>query len=871
MDAEVAREVQFHLQMEIDRRVAAGMPVDEARRTALRDFGGVDRTREEVRDVRGITFWESLLHDARYGWRTLRRSPGYALAAVLTLGLGIGANTAIFSVINGALLHPLPYHDSGRLVRIAEAAPLVGQASLGVSIPEVRDYEQQLKTIQDVVEYHRMSFVLLDQGHADRVNTGVVSSNYFQTFGITPLLGRTFTPADDQLDAEPVLVLSYAYWQRVFGGDEHVVGRHVQMNDKVHTIVGVLPPIPQYPADNDVYMPTSACPFRAAAERTMATNRRAFSGLSVFGRLAPGATPAQATAEVASAAGRFARAYPSVYQASTTGFSAGTASLEGEITRDARPVLLILFGTTGLILLIACANVANLALSRTLQREREMALRTALGAGRARLVRQLLTESTIVAVLGGALGLALAWATSGLLAAFAGLLTPRTVDASIDGAVLAFALIVSVVTGIVFGTVPALAARTAVAGALKDGASRSADAPRRRRVRSALVVAQVAVCFALVAGAGLFLESLYRLSTVNVGYAEPDKVLTAEVYTNWSRQAQRDDILRFYVDLLDRLQQIPGVKTAAISNAVPLSNIVPANQPIQIEGQPAADQAHQPRVDANIVSAGYFEALDVPVLAGRAFTPADRDDAPLVAVINQSMARLWGTARPVGSHFSYGQPARTYQVVGIVSDLRQYAINQPALAAFYMPMRQMPGGMAGQVVLRAQGDPMRLAAPLRAAVRAVDDQVPVENVRTLEALRENRLTSDRLGAVLLAVFAGLALVITLGGIGAVLATTVSQRTREFGVRMALGASRPAVLVMVLRQGLWLVGVGLVLGVGGGLAFGRVLSRYLYQTAPTDPRVYVAVAGLVVAASAAACLGPARRATAIDPLRALRSE
>ena len=502
LESDLQKEVSFHLRMEIDQRVAQGMTPAEARRTALRDFGGVDRSAEEVRDVRGVTFWDSLTQDVRFGLRSLRRSPGYTLAAIMTLGLGIGANTAIFGVVNGVLLHPLPYQDSGQLVRIDHDRPLAHQTNIGVAIPEVWDYRDQLKTIDDVVEYHQMNFVLLDKGQADRVATGVVSSTYFDVFGIKPLFGRAFRESDDVLEAEPVLVLSNAFWLRHFGGDEHVVGRHVEMNDKIHTVVGVLPPIPGYPQENDVYMPTSACPFRAKAQKDVAKNRRAFANLTVFGRLKPGVSQEQAIAEVRAVSAAFAEGWPKDYQRAQTGFTGTVNMLEAEITHDARPIVWALLATTGLVLLIACANVANLSLARTFSRARELALRTALGAGRGRLVRQLLTENTIVALAGGVLGILLAGMTSGMLAAFAHLFTPRAVDASIDGTVLIFALVLSVLTGLGFGVIPAITARGSLVGALKEGGAQAGDGARRIRLRSGLVVAQVAVGFALVTAAG---------------------------------------------------------------------------------------------------------------------------------------------------------------------------------------------------------------------------------------------------------------------------------------------------------------------------------------------------------------------------------
>jgi len=877
LESDLEKEFGFHLQMEIDRHVARGVPLAEARRLAFRDFGGLDRASEEVRDARGITFWEGLRQDIRFGVRSLKRSPGYLLAAVVTLGLGIGANTAIFGVANGVLLHPLPYRDSGELIRIRQDAPLLGEKDFGIAIAEVWDYRKALTTVDDVVEYHEMSFILLDHGQAHRVLTGVVSSSYFDTFGVKPLFGRTFRVTDDDLSAEPVLILSNAYWLRQFGGDQSVVGRQVEMNDKAHTIVGILPPIPGYPNQDDVYMPTSACPFRALGQTKIAQDRRAFAQLAVFARLKPGISIDRASAQIAAAAETFARARPDLYKPGATGFQASPVPLEKEITQDVRPVIWMLLGTTGLVLLIACANVANLSLSRTLRRERELALRTALGARRTRLVRQLITESTMVAIAGGLFGLVLAWATSGLLAAFAELFTPRTVDASIDGSVLLFALTVSVATGIGFGAIPALTGRPTLVAALKEGAAPAGDARRGLRVRSILVVAQVAVGFALVTGAGLLLHSLRNLYAANLGYQHAEGVLSADVCCNFTRQGLNATATAqeaIYAGILQRAKALPGARLAAVTDAVPLSQIAPTDTRIHIEGQPAVDPLQAPRVDGRVASEDYFALLGIPILAGRAFMATDTADSRKVAVINQTMSRLWASRDPVGTTFTVpgptGEPPRTLLVVGVVGDVRQFAVDDPARSVFYMPMQQV-AGFAGQLLIRTDGDPLRLSSAVRAAVRAVDPQVPVENVRTLESLREDKLTTPRVGAVLLAVFAGLALVISLAGLGAVIATSVSQRTREFGVRIALGANRGSVLGMVVRQGALLLGVGLVLGVGGALTFGHVLSSYLYQTPVADPVVYTIVAALFLLTGLAACLGPARRAISIDPLLALRSE
>jgi putative ABC transport system permease protein len=872
---DIHREIDAHLQMEIDHRVAAGALPEDARRAALREFGRVDLAEEQVRDVRGLTFWDHLMQDLRFGARTLRRSPGYAFAAILTLGLGIGANSAMFSVINGTLLHPLPYRDSSRLIRIRNDAPLANRQDVGVSIAETRDLRQRLGALESFVEYHHMHFVLLNQGEPHRVNTGVVSSQYFDVFGIRPALGRTFTPSDDVLGAEPVLILSHGYWQKQFGSDPQVVGKVVQMNDHAHTIVGVLPAIGQYPNDDDVYMPTSACPSRAGAEPGSHNNHRQFSILLAFGRMKPGATVSQVSADAQVEGRSWTQQYSDRYRPSQTGFTTSAVSLDDEITRNARPMLFALVGTTVLVLLIACANVANLSLSRTLRRDRELALRSALGASRLRLVRQLLTESILVAFAGAALGLLIAWPTAKMLAAFASRFTPRAIDASIDGVVLSFTLAVALLTGLVFGVVPALAGRRTVVTSLKDGAQ-SGDVPARQRIRSGLVVAQVTICFALVVGAGLFLESLRRLSSVDLGYHDPEHVLTAQLHGNFSRLTTPQDFYRFETGVLDGLTETPGVIAAAMTNAVPLTS-APGAIPVTIAGQ-AEPTGLPPTVDANVASSDYFSVLGLSIVRGRAFNSLDTAESAPVAVINQTMEKLWNLRDPIGNEFTVplgtnaqGQPGRTFRVIGVVADMHQYQVTQGPIAQFYFPTLQAGGNYGPSLLIRTHGDPFSVTNALKSVVHKMDDATPVEDIETLEELRRGQLQSPMLTTALLAIFAALALVITLAGVGAVIATSVSQRTREFGVRMALGASRSSVLSMVLRQALWLLVAGLALGAAGAIAFSRVLAQYLFNTRPTEPAVYVAVAGFVLLAGTIACLAPARRATRVDPLRALRSE
>jgi putative ABC transport system permease protein len=715
-----------------------------------------------------------------------------------------------------------------------------------------------------------MNFDLLNRGEPDRVSTGVVSHDFFDLLGIRPVVGRTFVAADDQPGAEAVLVLSHTYWRTRFGGDPDIVGQVFEMNDRPHRVIGVLPLVPHYPQENDVYMPVQACPFRAAAERTIVQNRRAFGGLSVFGRVKEGHTHEEAAAAIATVNQRFTADHAGVYRTASSGFQATALDVRSALTEGARDLLLILLGITSLVLLIACANVANLTLARMLGRDRELALRTALGAGRGRLVRQLLTESTLLAAVGGVVGVLFAWGTVGMLTRFVGRFTQRTGEIALDPLVLLFTLGVSILTGVLFGTLPALGARVNLTSALKQGGSQAGESGGRRRLQGALIVAQVAVSVMLLVGAGLLLASFYRLQRVDPGY-RADGVLSAQIYGNFSRYGNIDALRRLYLPVLERLEGQPGVVSVAITNAVPLAGAAPGTTRFDIDGRVTDDPDRRPTTDVRIASERYFDTIGIPTASGRVFEPTDTADSLPVVVINRAMARYWDGTDPVGTRLSLNRGQTWLTVVGVVGDVRQFGLAQETVAQIYIPLTQSPFNFAGQVLVRTASEPGSFATALRTAVHAVDPNQPVENVQTLNDLRSEALAAPRLTATLLSVFAGLALLVTLAGIGGVIATSVTQRTREFGVRMALGATRGAVLGMVLRQGLALVAVGLAIGMVAAAAAGRVLSAYLYQTAPRDPLIIAGVAAAFLAAAALACLVPARRATTVDPLIALRTE
>ncbi len=862
-------ELRFHLEMEIEKNIARGMKPFEARTQALRSFGGVEKFKEECRDVRGGTLIESFIRDAHYGIRILLRNPGFTAVAILTLALGIGANTAIFSVIYGVLMRPLPYKDGNQLVIVHQQAPLAHVDNVPFSVKEVLDYREQNQTLDAVVEHHSMSFTLLGGAEPQRVQTGVVSANFFDVLGVRPIYGRTFLPGDEEHGSDAVLVLSYKYWQQSHGGDPNIVGRVFQMNNRPHTVIGVLPPIPQYPAEEDVYMPTSQCPTRSSDQFIANRNSRM---MSVFGRLKPGVPVAQAQADMSMIAAGLQRQYPDSYPANL-GYGALVSPLQEELTRRAKPTFLILLGTAGLVLLIACANVANLTLARLMRREREMAIRAALGAGRGRLIRQLLTESTLLSLAGGLLGLLLAAGGLHLLVNFAARFTTRSGEIRIDGLVLLFTFLVAVATGLVFGLLPAFSTDRNLTSALKEGGGRTSASAKRQRVRNLLIVAQVAVSFMLLIGAGLMLRSLVKLQSVSPGF-DPDKVLAMRVSPNWSKYNAQDQTLLLLRRMLDKVRAQPGVQSASLSSTYPLNQLGitngPFNRGFQIEGHPIPEGELAPQADFRTASPGYFETIRLPLVKGRTFEETDSEKALPVAVINQSTARhRWGDEDPIGRRVSFDRGQSWTTIIGIVSDVKQYGLDREAADEIYIPLAQ--SGFANNLLVRTAADPMSIASLMREAIYAADPDTAIDRVQTLEHVRSDAVASPRLTAILLAMFAGLALIITAAGIAGVMALSVSQRKHELGVRLALGATPAKVIRMVIGQGMSFVLVGLSIGVAGALLLGRLMSALLFAVQPTDPLTFVAVSGVLVVVAAAACFVPARRVTSIDPMIALRSE
>jgi putative ABC transport system permease protein len=860
-ERELDSELRFHLDMLTEQNIRMGLAPEQARRAALLTFGEVDRVKDDVRDTWLSRLAETIGQDVRYGARTISRSRGFACVVVLTMGLGIGANAAIFSVVNGVLLKPLPYADGQELVVLKQHEPLAGNADIGFSYQEILDY-RTARSLEDVVEFHNMWFILLGR-EPQRVSTGVVSANFFDVLGVAPLYGRTFVETDDEPGAPAVLVLSNAYWKRGFGGDPSVVGQVFRMNDRPHQVIGVLPAVPQYPAEVDVYMPTSACPFRSDPRTVENRNARM---TTAFARMRNGISLSKAQADLDIVAARLEHDYPDFYPASR-GHRTVATPLQEELTVNFRATLLVLLGTAGFVLLIVCASVANLMLARMVRREREIAVRSALGATRGRLLCQLLTESTLLAVLGGLVGLAVAGWGVDLLIAFAAQFTTRAHEVSVDRTVMLYTFAISVATGLVVGAVPALTGNLSLASSLREGARTTQN---RHAMRSALIVVQVAASFMLLIGAGLTIRSLLKLQQVDPGI-DTENILTMRIDLNFTKylSASREFRAALWERIEEEMRNRPGVTKVGGAATFPLNERGPFSGTLTIADRELPSNVARPTVDVRVATPDYFATVGQSVISGRSFRRSDRMGQKRVVIINQTMARhYWPGGSALGARLS-GDGGETWQtVVGVVADTRQQ-LNENPKDEVYIPMFQTTQ-LSTMWLVRSNVEPETMSREIRAAVHAVDPEQPVDNFRTLADVRSASIAPRKLTATLLGLFGLLALVITATGIAGVIAFSVNQRTQEFGVMMALGAPRSNVLALVLRQGLQLVLIGLAIGLAGALVLTRMLTTMLFGIEPTDGITFVSVSMVLIAVAALACLFPARRAASVDPMIALRA-
>jgi putative ABC transport system permease protein len=803
----------------------------------------------------------TLVQDLKYGARMLAKNPGFTLVAMLALALGIGANTAIFSVVNAVLLRPLPYQDPDRLVFISEHTEQVPDMS--VSYPNFLDWQRQNQVFDEIAAFQGQNFNLTGVDRPERLSGWNVSANFLTALGIKPFLGRDFLPQEDQPGGPPVVVVTYGLWQRRFGGDPGLVGRALTLNGRSYTVIGILPAsfkFAEVSGAADIYA-------SLGLNADQMKNRGNHPGIYVIARRKAGVSLEQARAQMLTIARGLVQQYPDT----NTGNGVVVISMREELVEDVRPALLVLLGAVGLVLLIACANVANLLLARAAAREKEIAIRVALGAGRLRILRQLLTESILLAAAGGGLGLLLGyWGIDGLTT-----LIPSdfrdVVTISVDRWVLGFTLGVSLLTGLAFGLMPAIhASRSEVSDSLKEGGRSSASASHQR-FRSILVASEVALALVLLASAGLMLRSIGRLLAVDPGF-NTDNVLTMRVALPEAKYPKDVQVVAFYKQVLERIRALPGVRSASVVRPLPLTGDGWQTD-FYLEGRPMPAPGQTPNSDFHMIDPDYLRVMGIPLLKGRAFTEADDDQALRVVLINATMAqRYWPGEDPVGKRIRVGRGAMRFwaTVVGIVGDTKQYGLERNAKTEFYLPYLQR-SVHSMELVVRSATDPLGLVTAVRSSVEAVDPDQPVYGVRTMAQYLAESVASRRTTMLLLGVFAGLALILAAVGIYGVMAYAVVQRTHEIGVRMALGAGRGDVLKLVVRSGLVLAFAGVAVGLIAALGLTRLMSSLLFGVRPTDPVTLGAVALLLTAVALLASYIPARRATRVDPNVALRYE
>lgn len=805
-----------------------------------------------------------MLEQSRFAIRSLRKAPAFTLAAVVTIGLGIAASTAIFSMVDGVLLRRLPGGAGDRLVHLTQ--PSAHSENEGFSVLEVRALGQQAQTLAGVAEYHSMSFQLYGHGEPLRVQTGVVSDRFFDLLGVQPLLGRTFRPGEEAVGAPPVVVLTYKFWMDQFHGDTSIIGAHFTMNDKIHTVVGVLPPMPSYPGNNEMFMPAGACPFRSAPSMMNTYDMRM---VEAFGVLRPGVSLDRARSEFTTLGARLRAVHPEAYPEKQR-LHFAVSSARDEMTARAKPILSLLLGTAAFLLVAAIANVTNLALARHMRRAREMAVRAALGAGATVLYRQLVLESLFVSLAGGALGVAMAASGVGLLRATATRFTPRADEITMSVTVYLFAFALCVLTALVIATIPVLRGvrRTNLADALRQGNSGAMASSAEHRLRDGLVVLQVATAVVMLIGAGLIGKSLVELGRVDAGI-DVSHVVTARLSLNFTKYNTPQSTRNFAEAMLDKMNGMPGVSATALASTLPLNNGPGQNIRFEIEGATGLPSRNMPHSDATLVSPDYFKAIGVPVLRGRDFTRADRDtNTPPVIVSQRLVKSYWGNRDPLGTRISPDSGKHWLTVVGVVGDVRMAGLDKDVTDEVYVPLTADGSGDL-RVFLRTTGAMPPVIRALREAVHDIDPYQPVSAVQTLEQVRGAELAEPRLTTTLLTVFSIVALVLTATGLAGVVGYSVTQRLPEIAIRLALGSTGSRVLMLVMRQGLTIVLLGTLVGVAVAFAARRVVSGLLFHVEATDVATYMSACALIVAMAAAACFVPSRKAVTADPASVFR--
>ena len=800
---------------------------------------------------------ETLIQDLRYGARMLTQKPLFTIIAVVTLALGIGANTAIFSVVNAVLLRALPYHNANQLVVLSSSSSSGDRD--GLSMPEANEFRERMQSLEDLTAFQSQSVNVTGGDRPDRVRGSFVSANYFKVFNINPIVGRTFVDGEDRLGGPKVAVVNEKMWRERLNGDRNLEAKRLVLNGDVYNVIGVVTESFKQPLDRDVelWMPMSNFPGN--------TGQREGRFLFAMGHLKPGADVTRAQAEATTIADQLAQAYPK----ENAGRGARLQSFREIMVSGVRPMLWLLFAAVGVILLIACANLANLLLARGLTRQKEVAVRAALGASRWRLIRQLLTETTLISLVGGVVGVLLAhWGLQALLK-----LPQNFVDANqatLDTRVLLFAIAISVLTGWLFGLVPALQlVKPDLQSFLKEGARGSGEGARWNRVRGGFVIAQVALSLLLLVSAGLLIRSFDKLLRVNVGF-KPEQLLTLEYRLPRAKYRESPALWNFHRSVMDRIQEVPGVKSVALVRGLPFSGNG-GTVSIILPDREAPAKGMEPEVMFNTATSNYFETIGIPFIQGRLFGNEDKLDSPRALIINQTMARrFWPNQDPLGKQVKFAEDGSSGTIVAIVGDAKHYWLEEEQRPQMYAAYTQQPGYFA-TVVIRTTVEPLSLSEPVRQALWKVDSDQPMWKIRTVEFLMNYNIADKKFLLALMGIFASLALVLTIIGLYGVISYLVNQRRQEIGIRMALGAQMRDILAMVLRQGMILVFTGVALGLAAAWMLTRLISTLLYQVSPTDPVTFASIAALLIVVALLACYFPARRATKVDPLVALRYE
>jgi putative ABC transport system permease protein len=801
---------------------------------------------------------ETLLQDIRYGIRSLLKHPGFTAIAIITLSLGIGATSAMFSTVNAVLLQPLAYPESERMVVVEGVNPALGITQSNLSIPDFADWQQQNQSFEQLAIFATGGSLLTSGDETERVRGTGVTNDFFPLFRTPAIRGRALQPDDSQKGRDPVLVLSYGLWQRRFGADPNVIGSKVAVGGKSTTIVGVMPAGFDYPAQTEMWVPLS---IDAASERR---DNRAYN---VIGRLKPGVSISQAQTSLDTINQRLAQAYVETNR----GWSARVTNLQERMVGSMRNALLLLLGAVAFVLLIACANVANLLLARSTGRQKEIALRAALGANRWRVIRQLLTESLLLSVIGGGLGLTLSLWLTKLFVSISPPNTPRFDEIKPDARVLLFTLGLAVLTGLVFGLAPALqASRVDLTGGLKEG-GRGSGSSHNKRLRSVMMVSEIALSFMLLVGAGLLIKSFMKLRDVSPGF-NADGVLTMRISMPSAKYPKGEPRVQMLRQTLERLQTVPGVQSAGAVLSLPLGgDTFNVGRSYIREGRPAT-----PEESANarylVATPDYFRTLQIPLVAGRTFTAEDVEQGTKVVIVNETMARkLWPGESPLGRRITIWRDEKfPREIVGVVGDTKG-ALDEEAEAQMYTPYAQESGWTGMSLVVRTTGDPLNTAAAARNEIRALDKGIPIYNVRTMNDVMAISVAPQRTSMLLLSAFAGVALLLAMIGIYGVTAYYVTQRTQEIGIRIALGAQMADVMKLVLRNGMALALIGVAIGLAGAFAITRVMASLLFGVNPTDVATFAIVSLCLLATALLASYLPARRATKVDPLVALRYE